>query len=272
MKYRELASAASAKAKPSKNAKTFEIHASWEIVSGTYEAAIRCYAASMPLVCAAGSATPGGQELLTPESLLRHFSECLLHEIVTGTPFTAKFDQQVAGTLLYDCVYPYRPSRALAPEVALDKFRQWMGWREKLTRPQTTVRFTLCFRLEDPPSADVDDWRVHFLVAAKHDPSLKLSLADYWSLDLKARANLARLCGSDFERDLLLALGHAARIFPKVWDGLETAQPTGFGLTLDEAYTFLRESAWILEDAGYTVIVPSWWTPQGRRRANTNPV
>ena len=283
LKYRDLAPAPPARAKRSKDAKPFEIHPSWEIVSASYEADIRRYAAAMPLVCTAGSATPRGPELLAPEPLLHHFSECLLHEIVTGTPLTAKLDQQIAGTLLYDCVYPYRPSRALAPDVALDEYRQWAAWRERLTRAQTSAGFTLCFRLEEPlhgepfdmtqdapaeaTSPDRDDWQVHFLVAAKDDPSLKLSLADYWECDAKARTKLARAFGPDFERDLLLALGHAARIYSKVWDGLETAQPAGFRLTLDEAYTFLRESAWILEDAGYTVIVPSWWTPQGRRRA-----
>src|SRR5205085_9508626 len=71
----------------------------------------------------------------------------------------------------------------------------------------------------------------------------------------------------DFERNLLLALGYAARIYPKIWDGLATAHPTDCRLTLDEAFAFLKESAWVLEVAGYTVIVPAWWTPEGRRRA-----
>jgi len=65
----------------------------------------------------------------------------------------------------------------------------------------------------------------------------------------------------------LLALGYAARIYPTVWNGLATDQPTACRLNLDEAFAFLKESAWVLGDAGYTVIVPAWWTPQGRRRA-----
>jgi SNF2 family DNA or RNA helicase len=36
---------------------------------------------------------------------------------------------------------------------------------------------------------------------------------------------------------------------------------------MDEAFAFLKESAWVLGDACYTVIVPAWWTPDGRRRA-----
>jgi hypothetical protein len=36
---------------------------------------------------------------------------------------------------------------------------------------------------------------------------------------------------------------------------------------LDTAFEFLKESAWVLEDAGYRVVVPAWWTPKGRQRA-----
>ncbi|MEO0686136.1 MAG: DEAD/DEAH box helicase, partial [Cyanobacteria bacterium J06649_11] len=49
--------------------------------------------------------------------------------------------------------------------------------------------------------------------------------------------------------------------------GLETQYPTGLQLTLDEAFNFLKENAWVLEDSGFKVIVPSWYTPTGRRRA-----
>ena len=64
----------------------------------------------------------------------------------------------------------------------------------------------------------------------------------------------------------MLALGYAARIYPTIWAGMATDHPTGCHLTLDEAFAFLIESAWVLGDAGYTVIVPAWWTPEGRRR------
>jgi len=125
----------------------------------------------------------------------------------------------------------------------------------------------LGFQLEEALAADVDDWQLHFQVAAKRDPSHRLRLADYWGLESGARASLARPFGSNFEKQLLLGLGHAARIYPEIWRGLETSQPAGFRLTLEEAFSFLKENAWVLEDAGYTVSVPAWWTPEGRRRA-----
>jgi SNF2 family DNA or RNA helicase len=273
LRYRELLPAAgklkAAKtAKTEKQAKSFELHPSWEIVSDAYESAIHGYAASMPRVCVAGSASPETVDYYDEATLLRHFSECLLNSVVTETPFTAQIDRDLAGTLLYDCVYPYRPSpRSLPPDAAFEEYQQWAAWREELTRSETTAGFTLCFRLDEASSPNANDWQVSFLAASKRDPSFKLGLADYWRLDPVDRSDLTPYLGDGFEKELLLALGHAARIYPDLWRGLETAEPTGFRLTLDEAFAFLKESAWVLEDAGYTVIVPAWWTPAGRRRA-----
>src|SRR5919202_457051 len=222
------------------SADRFELHPAWELLSDTYEAAVQDYVAAMPAVCAAGSTTPTGTGLWAREPLLRHFSECLLHDVVTATPFTAKFDQQIAGSLLYACVYPYRPAsldRTAAEH--LDTYRQWAAWRQTLTIAHTAARFTLCFRLDEAPASDVDAWQLHFLVASKADPSFKLSLADYWQLGRAARADVLRRFGQDFDKQLLLALGHAARIYPRLWAGLETALPVGFRIPLDEAFALL---------------------------------
>ena len=73
--------------------------------------------------------------------------------------------------------------------------------------------------------------------------------------------------GESFEQELLFALGDAARMYPGLWDGLETDEPAGIFLDADAAFDFLNEAAWVLEDAGYKVVVPAWWTPTGRKRA-----
>ncbi len=267
LKYRVLPSPTTkAKSKKANNSPNFELHSGWELLSDIYERTIKRYVAAMPVVCTAGLSSPDDVVLFSREPLLRHFSECLLHEIITGTPFTAKFDQQITGTLLYKCLYPDRPTLSLASADTLEDYKHWLVWRSNLTRAHTQAGFTLCFRLEEASASDVDNWYLHFLVAAKHDPSLKLSLEKYWSCGPKACKEVAQPFGQDFEKQLLLALGYAARIYPTIWGGLATDQPTGCRLTLDEAFTFLKESAWVLEDAGYTVIVPAWWTPDGRRR------
>jgi len=264
LKYRQLAAGPGKRGQKSDR---FELYPAWELASEIYEAALPRYVAAMPAVCAAGSNTHSAIELFDREALIRHFSECLLHDVVTGTPFPARFDQQIAGSLLSDCLYPARSaSVSRTPAEQLQTYRQWAAWREVLAGAHTAAPFTLCFRLEEAPATDPDAWQVHLLVASKADPSYKVSLVDYWQLKRSAKAGVLRRFGQDFEKHLLLGLGHAARIYPRVWEGLETAQPIGFRLTLTEAFEFLKEHAWVLEDAGYAVIVPAWWTPEGRRR------
>ncbi|MCC6177122.1 MAG: DEAD/DEAH box helicase [Chloroflexi bacterium] len=264
-------------------------HAGWEIVSATYDDAIERLSAVMPIACRAGLNGPDDPTLYRAEPLLRHFSECLLHDVVAATPLTAKHEQQVAGTLLERCFQSAHAGHpavsaplsrtatqahwgtpvqlAPSPDVLLAEYRQWLDWRTKLTRSQTDAGFTLCFRLEEASPTDPDAWKLHFLAVARRDPSLRLSLAEYWARSGTAREETARPFGTDFEKQLILGLGAAARIYPTLWGGLATDRPTGCTLTLDEAFAFLQESAWVLEDAGYSIMVPAWWTPEGRRRA-----
>src|SRR5579884_3786147 len=177
LKYRTIPSAP-ARGKRAKKENGFELHPGWELLSDAYETAIQRYVAALPLVCTAGMSSPDCVALFDKEALLRHFSECLLHDVVTGTPFTAKFDQQIAGTILYGCIYPSRPDLSQAPSDKLQDYKHWLAWRANLTSAHMGAGFTLCFRLEEAPASDIDNWSLHFFVAARHDPSLKLSLEE----------------------------------------------------------------------------------------------
>ncbi|MEM9149901.1 MAG: DEAD/DEAH box helicase [Cyanobacteria bacterium P01_F01_bin.3] len=245
--------------------KKYETYPHWEIVSEAYEAMVQRYLDHMPLVCAAGFAAfveSSDVRLHDPETLLRHCSECLLHDVVTRAPLPQSFYKQIEGSLVYSCL----KSAHWTTSTQMSLYKQWRPWRDRVARTQSTVPFYLCFQLESPTDPD-DDWRIHFKVAPKAHPSLRISLQDYWQLKPYQQMALKLQLGDSFEQDLLFALGDAARIYPPMWDGLETDQPSGILLDVDAAFDFLNEAAWVLEDAGCKVIVPSWWTPQGRRRA-----
>lgn len=265
-KYRELP-ATKDKSKSKKKPPAWEIYTGWEIISEQYESQIAAYIDYMPLACVAGKTSPEELEFYDRATLLRHFSECLLQNIVVNTPWTAAFNKKISSSqLLSGCIHS-PVSQQNSPEV-LAEYQQWQGWKEKLIGAQTSAAFHLGFQLESPQSQKVDDdWQIKFLVSLKKDPSLKLELVDYWQMTPTAKNAMQKQFGRDFEKDLLLNLGYAARMYPKIWTGLETDRPVGFLLTITEAFAFLKESAWVLEDAGYKVMVPAWWTPAGRQRA-----
>ncbi|WP_375491903.1 DEAD/DEAH box helicase [uncultured Nostoc sp.] len=268
LKYRQLSSEnPKKKGKNKTSLAAFEIYATWEIISEQYEANILKYIDYMPLICVAGKATASYPiEFFEQETLLRHFSEYVLHDLVTHTPSTAAFDKQIADSLIESCFSPCQDN-PLTTNTALEEYRQWLVWKTKITRTQADSPFHLCFQLHSPSNEQIDNWQIQFLVASKQDPSLKLALADYWTMNQFSKTGVHKDFGKDFETNLLLNLGYAARMYPKLWLGLETDKPTAMQLTLDEAFDFLTESAWVLEDSGFKVIVPAWYTPAGRRRA-----
>lgn len=235
----------------------FALYAGWEFVTETYAELIRDAVERMPL-----SAAPGYQ----PDSLLRHCAEVLLSRSVRQTRVTQILDKRLEGSLIKGALSP-GSGTLWQPKANERLYRSWRNWRRKLTGGQSTLGFQLGLHLHEADERDSDVWRLEFQVTARRDPSLRVRLEDYWDMESKARHLLQQNFGEDFEQQLLLQLGQAARIYPPLWQGLETDKPLGIQLTLEDAFAFLNESAWVLEDAGFRVSVPAWWTPQGRRRA-----
>ena len=114
--------------------------------------------------------------------------------------------------------------------------------------------FRLCFRLDEPSEQDRRrTWHVRYLLQGRDDPSLHVPAADVW-------AGKARVVRTDPKPILLAGLGQAANLSPDVDASLKTATPTGFPTTTDGAHRFLNETAWLLEQAGFGVLLPAWWT------------
>ncbi|WOD41705.1 DEAD/DEAH box helicase [Nodosilinea sp. E11] len=276
LKYRQVAAAKASKGRKAAGTKTtaqkqsskpesgFEIYPGWEIIGDRYHEHIQTYIDYMPLLCVAGfEEVPKTSTFYDRTTLLRHFSECFVDDLVRGTAMPQSYLKTVENTLIQDCLQGNAPGKSAAD---LERYQQWQGWRDRIARTQTDQTFFLYFHLQDPSKPE-DPWQLLFQIAPKHDPSLRVSLDDYWRMRPKQQAQVKAQMGDDFEQHLLMNLGYAARIYPDLWRGLETDEPVGIYLSLDTAFTFLKESAWVLEDAGYKVIVPAWWTPKGRQRA-----
>lgn len=269
---RSKASAASTKAKSTKAAsktgqKNFELYPGWEIVGDRYTQDLHTHVETMPFLCVAGfEEPPETPTLYDRETLLRHFSEGWVHELVRATPLPQVYLNRIEGSLIEACLKQSPQYPWYEPQNPLETYQQWQGWRDRITRSETAAPFHLCFQLAEPDKPE-DSWQILFQVAPKHDPSLRIALLDFWRLRGSQAAELRKQFGEDFEQHLLMNLGYAARIYPRFWQGLETDEPVGIFVDLDTAFAFLKESAWVLEDAGFKVIVPAWWTPKGRQRA-----
>ena len=103
---------------------------------------------------------------------------------------------------------------------------------------------------------------IRYLLQGTHDPSLMLPASDAWNLKRGAVPWLVKGAGS--VRELLLAsLGQAGGIYPRIEESLKEQTPEGCRLDATQAHEFLRERATALEQSGFGVFLPAWWTRRG---------
>lgn len=245
-----------------------QIFAGWEPVATIYEQHINDFSAIMPLVCVAVQEKIDDKEnmnlpyLLDRTQLLRNFSERMLEILIQNVNFTQKLKNQFSDHFFGRLIDPARKW----PAITSEQWQQWHRWKSGLLEQTKQSGFSLGIRLLEAKPSQTEAWELQFFIESQQDPSLKLALSDYWNPGCNNNA-YKHLIDHNFEKNLLLGLGQAARICPLLWDGLESDQPIGLMLDMETAFEFLKNDAGILEDAGFKISLPSWWTPKGRRRA-----
>ncbi|MBL9147275.1 MAG: DEAD/DEAH box helicase [Phycisphaerae bacterium] len=121
---------------------------------------------------------------------------------------------------------------------------------------------------ETPEAAMAAKWRLRFKLVTTDDPPVFIEAEQIWEQGASALKGLLAGLGKDGEEasDVLLGeLGRASRIWPRIEKALDESAPVGLDLSTSEAYQFLREYRPILAEAGFEVLVPSWWGQVGSR-------
>ncbi|MCG8918034.1 DEAD/DEAH box helicase [Actinokineospora sp. PR83] len=113
-----------------------------------------------------------------------------------------------------------------------------------------------CFRLR-PPEDTEEHWRLEFLLQAADDPSVLVPAARIWHGD---RGGVLRRWVARPQEVLLTDLGRAARVLPALDAALRERHPVGLDLDTAGAHDFLTRAA-ALDQAGFGVLVPTWWKP-----------
>jgi SNF2 family DNA or RNA helicase len=142
----------------------------------------------------------------------------------------------------------------------------------------------LCFRLEEPAEPETeevaerarepngclevkpetDPWRVRYLLQPADDPSLLIEAGEVWKRRSE-KAALVRRPGFRLKEYLLSALGQAAGLCPRIEASLACPSPSGYELDVEGAHEFLMQRALSLEQAGFVVLLPAWWTGKGAK-------
>ncbi|EIJ35413.1 DEAD/DEAH box helicase [Thiothrix nivea] len=262
---------------PSGKRSKLSVYSGWSPASSLYEQGLQAFAAAMPGVCTTvvGWKPPSMQvdqpECLDSVALLRHFSEQQLEQLVADANATNQVLKQLDGSWLVDALgynaAGFHKSPLSDSGLTLEDWKQWSSWQREIVGQAQDSGFVLGLRLQPANERRDTDWQLHFFVESSQDPSLKMDLSEWWASSSVKQKQQQKYFGQQFERHLLVSLGHAARMCPLLWQGMESPEPTGVTLDLPTAYEFLKNDAPVLESAGFRIVLPGWWTPQGRKRA-----
>lgn len=249
--------------------------ATWEaILSEEDTERMARLAGMMPPICWA-SMPPGDKKSTVLQDPVRHF----LNQVV---------DAFVRESLSSTSLLPANRSRRSPAKPLPEQWLQALGsddptlkasseelkqfsatlqpWLNQLRPVDADAPFRTCFRL-DPPGEDGKNgsaWSISFLLQANDDRSLLVPAENVWKERSSTLSFLKRKFENPQER-LLADLGKACRLFPAIEQSLKTARPQKLHLTTEEAYSFLRQSAPLLEQSGFGVLVPPWWQKSSAR-------
>ncbi|MBZ9686324.1 DEAD/DEAH box helicase [Clostridium estertheticum] len=148
------------------------------------------------------------------------------------------------------------------PEIPIDTsdqikmLNEYKKWIEPIKIKNNNFKFRTCFKVV-PPSRG-EEWTIEYLLQAKDDLSLMLPAKMIFEESLDTITYLNKKFNNPQER-LLEDLAVASKVFIPIERSLYDAVPVECKLSMEEAYSFLRESAYFLKEKGFGIIAPAWW-------------
>jgi SNF2 family DNA or RNA helicase len=268
-----------------------EYHARWQpIWLGADSQHLEALAAQMPAAARALTREADAPPHTPAAELIANFVESIVDHIVRthandGVPsVSANGADGVHDRWLAALRSPESRLKGPKEELAQLCF-QVREWRKPVDAA-AHAPFRLCFRLEEPaagkeeprrptrrrnqrktkgrdvPRPGQKRWYVRYLLQSADDPTLFVPTADAWITRGRKAAALSRM-GTDVHASLLESLAQAAGVCPRIEESLRSRKPSGYSLDAKGAHEFLTVTAPALEQAGFGVLLPDWWTDGG---------
>jgi len=153
------------------------------------------------------------------------------------------------------------------PEIPIDTVEQikmlneYKKWIEPIKIKNNNFKFRTCFKVI-PPRRE-EEWTLEYLLQAKDDLSLMLPAKMIFEESVDTITYLNKKFNNPQER-LLVDLAVASKVFIPIERSLYEAVPIECKLSVEEAYSFLREAAYFLKEKGFGIITPAWWKKPSR--------
>lgn len=231
--------------------------ACWEAVfNHSAQERLHNWARGMPAVLYANADHSHG-----PETVLRQMLNTWVDLQVRAVVPERQSKAESAFDVWMQALNRPNPQLKLSPTDLLplaESLKQWLRPLEALNK----ARWRLCLQLIEPQKQQ--PWQLQGFLQSWEDPSLRLPLATAWKLSA-AKAKTFGSTPAQLKELLLLTLGQASNIYPelqKIWVG---QTPQSLSLEQKQVWHFLSEVAPLLEQAGFVLLLPSWWTQPASR-------
>ncbi|MCS4542455.1 MAG: DEAD/DEAH box helicase [Euryarchaeota archaeon] len=136
-------------------------------------------------------------------------------------------------------------------------------WTASIDMGGQELPWRTCFRLEEPEyDSNQNEWYLSFHLQATDDRSLLIPAKTLWKNDSTLKFLNRKF---NHPQEIFLEdLAKASRLFTPIEQSLKAPLPVGCTLKAEQAWWFLKEGSWLLEESGYGIFVPSWWTEKGK--------
>ncbi|HET9918816.1 MAG TPA: DEAD/DEAH box helicase [Ktedonobacteraceae bacterium] len=264
------------------------VRAAWEaVLTGDDDERLRLLAQTMPPLCWAFAA-PGEVKASSLLEIVQHFLnrsvDAFVRESLSVTGLLPARRGRSKGASLPEQWLHALSSEDVTLTASPKELKSFAAalhsWFDQLRPTEVNAPFRTCFRLNPPEESaqgegnvehgdNAEDgenktWQLSFHLQANDDRSLLVPAENIWQERSSTLTFLKRKFENPQER-LLADLGKASRLFPSLEESLTTARPSDLKLSTEQAYAFLRESAPLLEQSGFGVLVPAWWQKPAAR-------
>ena len=226
-------------------------------------------AKAMPASVPAMTTTSADRPPTTPtQALLKEFIASLVNHIVhqNATRDTPEFDS-AHEAWLHALTTPDGAVHATDAQIQQLR-RQVAEWHRPIAVAANSP-YRFCLRLEEPPEPDPyarpaaptqGEWYLRYLLQPHDDHSLLLPV------DAAQERTSPDFNPAEY---LLTSLAQAGSVCPPIADSMNRRNPDGAGLDAEQAHQFLTQQTAALQQAGISVMLPSWWTRRGTENRPT---
>ncbi|MET0556776.1 MAG: DEAD/DEAH box helicase, partial [Vicinamibacteria bacterium] len=252
-------------------------HARWvPFLQGDTARAFTRLAQAAPRGALALSSSDGARHATTQQPAenlaIAGFVEAMVDALVRGSAVPVPGTETASAHESWVAALRASDDTLLGTDASLEALAaQVRNWQRPVVGA-TAAPFRLTVRLEEPAEQAAKEagtdpppeepWHLRYLLQSSADPSLLIPAEQAWQRGALLKRLLPE-AGFGVREHLLLSLGRAAAAFPRIEASLRAAAPAGLDLDSRGAHEFLTLGASALEQAGFGVLLPAWWTRGG---------